>query len=184
MNRRHALTHLTLAAGGLITLPFWMTACRMSDKGTHLSGFTPDEQATLAGMVDAIIPGGVGGEGCAAGCATAPGALALGVDKFLQKLIDDCYEPPAKEGVKKQLAALDGAAKTAYGQSFGTGTLEQRQGILRQWAASTDKDQKDFIALVKGEIIRGFNTSQKVMEDYLHYKVAPGHYYGCIDIKA
>jgi len=192
MDRRHAITHLTLAAGGLITLPFWMTACRMSDKDTHLSGFTPNEQATLAGIADAIIPGGSavargGGAAGAAGTASdagAPGALSVGVDKFLQKLIDDCYEPPAKENVRKQLAALDEAAKSAYGHSFAAATLEQRQAVVRQWAASTDKDQKDFVTLMKGETIRGFNTSQKVMEDYLHYKVAPGHYYGCIDIKA
>src|ERR1700744_3768435 len=169
MNRRHAITHLTLAAGGLITLPFWMTACRMSDKDMHLSGFTPGEQAMLAGIADAIIPGCAGGEGCATGAEGMPGALALGVDKFLQKLIDDCYEISAKEGVKKQLAALDGGAKTAYGRSFATGTLEQRQSLLRQWAATGDKDQKDFFTLIKGETIRGFNTSQKVMEDYLHY---------------
>lgn len=164
----------------------------MSDKDTHLSGFTPNAQATLAGLVDAIIPGGgagapeggVAGAGGTAAAAGAPGALAVGVDKFLQKLIDDCYEPTAKEAVKKQLAALDDAAKSAYGHSLAAATLEQRQAVVRQWAASTDKDQKDFVTLMKGEIIRGFNTSQKVMEDYLHYKVAPGHYYGCIDIKA
>ena len=194
MDRRHAITHLTLAAGGLITLPFWMTACHLSDTATHFSSFSAAEQGTLAGMVDAIIPAARGrsrerpiSEATApwsGGTGMAPGALAVGVDKFLQKLIDDCYEPPAKESVKKQLKALDDAAKAAYGHSFATGTLEQRQVVLRQWAASGDKDQKDFLTQMKSETIRGFNTSQKVMEDYLHYKVAPGHYYGCIDIKA
>jgi Gluconate 2-dehydrogenase subunit 3 len=185
MDRRHAITHLTLAAGGLITLPFWMTACHLSDTTTHFSSFSAAEQGTLAGMVDAIIPaGGVWAPGTCGTAAGPPGALAVGVDKFLQKLIDDCYESHAKESVRKQLAALDEAAKSAYGHSFAAGTPEQRQVILRQWAASGDKDQKDFLTQMKSETIRGFNTSQKVMEDYLHYKVAPGHYYGCIDIKA
>jgi hypothetical protein len=185
MDRRHAITHLTLAAGGLITLPFWMTACHLSDTTTHFSSFSAAEQGTLAGMADAIIPGqGVWAPGTCGTAAGAPGAVAVGVDKFLQKLIDDCYEPPVKEGVKKQFLALDDAAKAAYGHSFAAATLEQRQAILRQWAASGDKDQKDFLTQMKSETIRGFNTSQKVMEDYLHYKVAPGHYYGCIDIKA
>jgi hypothetical protein len=185
MNRRHAVKHLTLAAGGLITLPFWMTACRMSDNDTHLSGFTPDEQATLAGIVDAIIPAGAGGVVARGGTAAgAPGALSVGVDKFLQKLIDDCYEKPAQDKVKKQLAAVDEAAKTGYGHSFAAATVQQRQSVLQRFGKSTDKDQQDFFTLIKGETIRGFDTSQKVMEDYLHYKVAPGHYYGCIDIKA
>ena len=47
---------------------------------------------------------------------------------------------------------------------------------------SKDKDEKDFFLLVKTETIRGFNTSQKVMEDYLGYKIAPGHYKGCITV--
>ena len=37
---------------------------------------------------------------------------------------------------------------------------------------------------MKSETIRGFNTSQKVMQEYLGYKVAPGHYYGSVDVKA
>ena len=35
---------------------------------------------------------------------------------------------------------------------------------------------------MKSETIRGFNTSQQVMEKYLHYKVAPGHYHGCVNV--
>jgi hypothetical protein len=143
MNRRHAITHLTLAAGGLITLPFWMTACHLSDTTTHFSSFSAAEQGTLAGMVDAIIPGD-GGTGVVRDSCMAPGALAVGVDKFLQKLIDDCYEQPAQVNVKKQLRALDEAAKPAYGQSFAAGTLEQRQAILRQWAVSGIKIKRTF----------------------------------------
>ena len=48
----------------------------------------------------------------------------------------------------------------------------------------SNKDEKDFFDLMKTETIRGFNTSQKVMENYLGYKIAPGHYYGCINVKA
>jgi hypothetical protein len=46
------------------------------------------------------------------------------------------------------------------------------------------KEEKDFFDLMKSETIRGFNTSQKVMQDYLGYKVAPGHYYGSVDVKS
>jgi hypothetical protein len=49
---------------------------------------------------------------------------------------------------------------------------------------STNKAEKDFFDLIKSETIRGFNTSQKVMQEYLGYKVAPGHYYGSVDVKA
>jgi hypothetical protein len=51
-------------------------------------------------------------------------------------------------------------------------------------AASENKDDKDFFDLMKSETIRGFSTSKEVMTKYLKYKVAPGHYHGCVDVKS
>jgi hypothetical protein len=51
-----------------------------------------------------------------------------------------------------------------------------------RFAGSKDKNESDFFTLMKTETIRGFNTSQKVMEDYLGYKIAPGHYNGCVPV--
>jgi hypothetical protein len=184
MNRRKAVVNLFAASGGLITLPFWMTACRMGDKDTHLSSFSMGEQQTLAGIVDTVIPGGgVGEGGRSSGGKPQPGALGVGVDKYLQKLIDDCYEQAVRDNVKKQLRAVDDAMKAAYGGSFATAATPARQAILQKFEVSTDKDEKDFFKLIKSETVRGFNTSQQVMEDYLNYKIAPGHYYGCIPVK-
>ena len=192
MNRRQAVTNLLVASGGWITLPLWMTACRMSDKRQHFSSFSAAEQGLLAGIVDTIIPagkgaagaggvGGAAGAGAAAGGAGAVpiGALSVGADKYLQLLIDDCYEKPVQENVKKQLAAIDVAAKAAYGKEFAACTQQQREGLVMKGLSSADKEEKDFFVLMKTETIRGFNTSQAVMEGYQRYKVAPGHYYGC-----
>ncbi|HMH24804.1 MAG TPA: gluconate 2-dehydrogenase subunit 3 family protein [Puia sp.] len=177
--------------------------------GTHPSSFSPDEQDILAGATDAIIPAGkvgatssagvsatAGSPGAADSAAAASaqisagaagasiGALSVGVDKFLQKMIDDCYEQPVQDNVKKQLLALDASARKGYGHSFAASTLQQRQALLLKLQDSKNKEEKDFFELIKSETIRGFNTSQKVMEEYYHYKVAPGHYYGCITVKA
>jgi hypothetical protein len=173
MNRRNAVKNLLIGSGGLITLPFWMEACGISDKNIHQSSFSADEQNMLAAITDTIIPAG-----------NSIGALSVGVDKFLQKLIDDCYEKPAQDNVKKQMRSLDASAKTNYEKSFAGCDQQQRQTLLLKFSASHNKDEKDFFDLMKTETIRGFNTSQKVMEEYLNYKVAPGHYYGCINVKA
>jgi len=37
---------------------------------------------------------------------------------------------------------------------------------------------------MKSETIRGFNTSKEVMVGYHKFKLAPGHFYGCVDVKA
>lgn len=172
MDRRKAIKNLAIVSGGLITLPQWMISCGISDTTVHQTSFSLPEQEILASIADTIIPAG-----------NSIGALSVGVDKFLQKLIDDCYEKDARENVKIQLRSLDGSAKTTHKKSFVDCTQAQREGLLLNLSTSEKKEEKDFFDLIKSETIRGFNTSQKVMQEYLGYKVAPGHYYGSIDVK-
>ncbi len=173
MNRRKVLKQLAIATGGLITLPQWMVSCGISDTNAHASSFSSGEQQLLASITDTIIPAG-----------NTIGALSVGVDKFLQKLIDDCYEKEVKDNVKLQLNKLEKSTKAEYGKSFADCTQNQRRELLLKLSSSANKAEKDFFTLIKTETIRGFNTSQKVMQEYLGYKVAPGHYYGCVDVKA
>ncbi|MEP7372991.1 MAG: gluconate 2-dehydrogenase subunit 3 family protein [Chitinophagaceae bacterium] len=173
MDRRNALKKLVIVSGSLISLPFWMTGCDNGDTvATHLSSFSDAEQKLLASVADTIIPAG-----------NSIGAMSVGVDKFLQKLIDDCYEKPVQDNVKAQLKALHTSAKAIHGKSFAECTQPQRQELLLKLSVSADKAEKDFFILMKSETIRGFNTSKEVMEKYLNYKVAPGHYFGCVDQK-
>jgi hypothetical protein len=154
-----------------------MEACHSDDKTaaghTHDTSFSVLEQQLLAQLVDTIIPAG-----------TSVGALSVGVDKYLQKLIDDCYEPAVGDNVKKQLAALQESAHKNYGQPFGHATTPQRQDLFVSLSTSSDKDEKDFFDLIRNETIHGFTTSENIMEDYYHYRIAPGHYYGCVAVKA
>jgi len=86
--------------------------------------------------------------------------------------------------VKIQLKAIEVNSEKQYDKSFANCTQEQREHLLLKFAVSENKQEKDFFNLIKTETIRGFNTSQKVMKEYLGYKVAPGHYYGCVNIKS
>ncbi len=173
MNRRNAFKNLVLVSGSLITLPIWMESCGITDKNSHLSSFSPDEQKLLAFFVDTIVPEGNG-----------IGALSVGVDRYLQKLLDDCYEITVQDKVKKQLSALDIKAKDVYTKLFIECSQNERQTLILNMSVSADKDQKDFFELMKSETIHGFNTSQRVLEGYFDYKVAPGHYYGCVNLKS
>jgi len=169
MNRRGAVKNLVAAYSGLISLPFWMQACGIADKETHQTTFSSEEQSVLAKITDTIIPAG-----------NSIGALSVGVDKFLQKLLDDCYEKPVQDNVKNQLKQLEIFAQKNYSKSFASCSQHEREQLLLNFSTSQNKNEKDFFDLLKNETIRGFNTSQKVMQEYLNYKVAPGHYYGCV----
>ena len=172
MNRRKTIKQLVIGAGGLITLPHWMISCGISDSPVHRSSFSQAEQALLSSIADTIIPAG-----------NSVGALTVGVDKYLQKLIDDCFEKDVQDNVKAQLKNLEVLAQSSNKSSFSGCTQQQRLELLLKLSASNVKTEKDFFDLIKSETIRGFNTSQKVMQEYLGYKVAPGHYNGCVEVK-
>ena len=170
MNRRESLKVLMAASGGLIALPAWAEQWRKTDVAAHPSTFSTDEQVLLASTADTIIPQGA-----------VLGALVVGVDKFLQKLFDDCYEPEVQQNIKDQLRKLDADARTTYGQPFPGCTQKERETLLLKRSTSADKNEKDFFTLLKTETIRGFSTSRQVMVNILEYKTAPGHYYGCVN---
>lgn len=173
MNRRHALKNILVASGTLVALPSWARSWNVHDVFMHQTAFLVTEQETLASLADAIIPAG-----------DSIGALSVGVDKFLIKLIDECYDKDVQDNVKTQLNKLDAAAQKTYQQSFMNGSLLQRQTLFMQFSGSVIKEEADFFDLIKSETIRGFSTSREVMVKYYNYKVAPGHYYGCVDLKS
>ncbi len=173
MNRRETLKKMMVASGALVALPAWANAWNVDEVDTHISSFTQDSQDLLASLTDTIIP-----------ASDKPGALTVGVDKFLQKLFDDCYEKEVQGNIKVQLTALDASANSSHGKSFSSCDQKQREELFLKLSTSDNKAEKDFFDLVKSETIRGFNTSREVMTKYLNYKVAPGHYYGCVDVNA
>jgi len=171
MDRRKAIQSTAITVVGLISLPQWMISCGVSDSPTHQSSFTSTEQSILASIADTIIPAG-----------NSIGALSVGVDKYLQKLIDDCCEKDAQDDIKKQLTKLNLAADKEFGKSFTKCSQQEKEKMLLKLSSSEIQEEKAFFNYMKSETIRGFTTSQKVMQDYLGYKVAPGHYYGCVTV--
>ena len=162
-----------MASGALVALPSWANEWTKEKMVLTGSVFTPIEQEILVSVADTIIP-----------ASNSVGALTVGVDKFLQKLLSDCYEKEVQDNVKTQLAALESSATKSFSKSFGACDQLQRQELLLKFSTSENKGENDFFKLMKSETIRGFNTSREVMMNYLNYKPVPGHYYGCVDVKA
>ena len=173
MNRRDSLKTLMITSGALISLPSWADGWTLDNLMLGKSSFTFEEQDLLTSVADTIIPAG-----------NSIGAVTVGVDKFLQKLFQDCYEKDVQANIQNQLLMLNKNAQSANGKGFSACDQQQRQELLLKFSSSEDKGEKDFFDLVKSETIRGFNTSKEVMLNYLNYKVVPGHYYGCVDVNA
>lgn len=173
MNRRSTIKSLATASVALLALPGWARSWNKQTLQLYVSSFNPSQQDTLSSLVDTIIPAG-----------DSIGARSVGVDIFLQKLLDKCYDKDVQENVKKQLAVLESNAQANYQVSFNACTQAQREALFLQFSTSTVKEEKDFFNLIKSETIRGFSTSEEVMVKYQKYKLAPGHYYGCVDVNA
>lgn len=170
MNRRRLLQNLAMVSGGLVVLPSWATAWEPGQFSLpHLFSF--QEQLGIAAVADTIIPS-----------AKEPGALDVGVEKFLVKLFEDCYEPDVQENIRLQLSALDKAATKKHQLPFTQCSQQQREALLQAMSQSSNKKEKDFFDLLKSETIRGYSTSKTVMVNYLKYKVVPGHYHGCVTV--
>ena len=170
MNRRNSLKTILATAGSIAALPAWATEWTRQSLPSELGAFSTTEQQMIASIADTIIPKG-----------KDIGALAVGVDKFLIGLFENCYETDVQENVRKQIVELNARAKAATGKDFPLCEQAKREELLLSFSTSTDKPAKDFFDLMKSETIRGFNTSKEVMLCYLKYKVVPGHYYGCVN---
>ncbi|RYF76983.1 MAG: gluconate 2-dehydrogenase subunit 3 family protein [Cytophagaceae bacterium] len=160
---------MALLAGGLLALPDWANAWTKASLQTANTLLTPPQAETLTEMVDTLIP-----------ASDTPGAKALNVPDFVQKMVADCYEPVVQQQVKTGLDAVDTVAKASFGQLFTACDTTQRLDILRQLEISPDQNRKEFYALIKNLTIQGYTTSEYVMTKYLNYTMIPGHYYGCV----
>ena len=171
MNRRETIKTLMAASGALVALPAWAEGWSSLEVQRYASGSALSTQQTLAAVVDTIIPAG-----------NEIGALSVGVDKFLLKLFENCYEKEVQENMSLQLQALEASAQTHHQTPFADCTQQERETMLLELASSQDQAKQDFFKLIKSETIRGFKTSREVMINYLHFKQVPGHYHGCVDV--
>jgi hypothetical protein len=162
-----------MASAGMISLPAW--AREWSSKEIDLLSLpaflSAEETAILTAVAGTIIP-----------ASDAIGALDVEVDTYLIKLFTNCYDPAIQQNLKLQFNKLQASAMETFVKPYPDCTQAERESLLLAMATSEDQAQVEFFNLMKGETIRGFLTSRKVMREYLDYVVAPGHFYGCVDI--
>lgn len=171
MERRVVLKSLAIAAGSLVSLPAWANGWSKASVLPTQPYLSLAESELLATLVDTILP-----------TTDTPGAKALNVHLFVEKMVADCYEKPFQETFKNGLQAIDPITMKQYGRSFLTCDTPQRLSIIRQFQTSADATEKEFFSTLKSLTIQGYTTSEYVMTKHLNYVMAPGHYYGCVPL--
>jgi hypothetical protein len=173
VERRSALKSIAVAAGGLISLPAWATNWTSETVQLTHPFLSSGQDDLLADIAETIIP-----------TTDTPGAKALNVHQFIQKIVTDCYDKPAQETFRNGLNAIDDQAQKAFGKPFREGDTAQRTALLTQFSQSAEPAQKEFYSMVKGLTVRGYMNSEYVMTNLTHYQMIPGHYYGCVPVPA
>ena len=162
MNRRQAIG---LGAAAAVAIPagwFWWNKEKI---GTSTL-LNENRRAILAAAVDAIIPE-----------TQTPGAKSLGVDRFVEKIVQDCLSPEQQELFSNSLVELDKAAKKQFSRAFKLLSAEERVEVVK-----TYPEEDGFIGLLKGLTVRGYNTSEYVMSELRNFEFIPGRYTGCVNL--
>lgn len=171
MQRRAALKNLALAAGLLQGLPAWANAWNGQTLRDSTRWLSAGQENTLADVLETLLPK-----------TDTPGAKDLGLPAFVQTMLKDCYEAPARENVAKTLTDLDALAGQTYQQSFSALDAVRREDLLKRLELSPDASQKEAYGLLRNLAILGFTTSEYVLVNHLRYNPMPGHYHGCVPV--
>ena len=169
MKRRFVLKNLTVAFGGLASLPAWASGWTPESIGA-LTHVTADNENLLAEIVETILPE-----------TNTPGAKSLKVHQFALRMINDCYGETAQTTLKQGLTKADEMAQQAYSKAFVACDAKQRTDVFLKM--TNDPTTKPFAQMIKSLTIRGYTNSEYYMTNVLNYNMAPGFYHGCVPVK-
>ena len=171
MKRRTALKNVLFSATGLLTLPAWGNSWNAHSLPIFDTIFTANQAQILDVLVDALIPS-----------SEIVGAKDLGTSAFINKMLADCYEKSVQENFTIGLENADKLANETFAKNLSACDKIQRNELLKKLSTSTDTPQKEFFTLLKQLTILAYTSSEYVLTKHYNYVMAPGHYYGCVNV--
>ncbi|HLI93288.1 MAG TPA: gluconate 2-dehydrogenase subunit 3 family protein [Puia sp.] len=184
MNRRDAITHVSLLLGGTILgAEAFLSGCtnppeqKLGGMGTN---FSNSDVAFLDEVAETILPK-----------TNTPGAKDAKVGEFMTVIVRDCYTQPDQKVFLDGMQKLDDASRKRNGKAFLDSTPEQRHDLLvdldkesKEYAKTKKKeDPQHYFRMMKELTLWGYFTSKEGATEALVYVPVPGRYEGCIDLK-
>ena len=115
-----------------------------------------------------------------------PGALEVGVDQTLDRLLAFSLDSNDQVILKSSLFAFQDFAAQQMGKPFDKGTTDEQATLLQQIEtldpSSLDQEASPaaFYWGIKPWILLAYFTSEPIMKEYLDYHPVPGRYEACI----
>lgn len=133
------------------------------------NGFTPSQLALVGAIADTILPR-----------TDSPSATDVAVPAFVDVVVSENYTDAERASFLAGLDAIDAQARSGAGASFVDLPPEQRADTLGAIEAMTDRRAEPARTYwrLKGLVIHGYFTAERVMKDVLHHEIMPGTYNG------
>jgi hypothetical protein len=174
MQRRELLKAAATAAA-LTLLPRDARAAWGKALAAQPALLNPSQRATRAALADAIIPR-----------TDTPSATDVGVPAWIDVIAADYYTDADRRALTTGLDAIDAQARAIAGQPFAA--ISGDTLALVMTALDTPYDRNAPAARgysrVKGLVIHGYFTSERVQRDVLKTEIMPGRFDGAADMPA
>lgn len=168
MNRRDAIQHVAILLGSVISAPTMAGVLGQKLNAGESIPVTAEQEAFLAELADVIIP-----------TTATPGAKAAGVEKFIVRVMRDCYPKEDQEKFYSGLTQLNSDSRTSFGKSFVELDVKQKNDAVRALTVSN----KPFFLRIKELTVTGYFTSEIGATKALEYLPIPGRFEGCVPLK-
>ncbi len=167
ITRRAAVQRISLLLGGAISAELTAGLLGEVSNSAPSAPVSPEQQQLLAEVADTIIP-----------TTDTPGAKAAGAEKFIVRVMRDCYRPDAQEKFYAGLAALEADCRSTHGKGFAELPPADRKQALEHSA----KTNKAFFKTLRELTVAGYFTSEIGATQALAYLPIPGRFEGDLPI--
>jgi hypothetical protein len=133
------------------------------------SGLSDAQLALVGALSDTILPR-----------TDTPSATDVGVPAFVNVIVAENYTDADRAAVLSGLDAIDARAIAEAGAPLSKLSNDARARLIESIESSSDRRSEPSRTYwrLKGLIVHGYFTSERVMKDVLHVEVMPGRFDG------
>jgi hypothetical protein len=150
----------------------WQRLARQEQPATAQHGrdlLTATQRTTLSALADIIIPR-----------TDSPGALDVGVLAWIDVVMADYYSADERSALASGLDAIDTLAQMRATQPFAALRDDSLIGVMSALDAPSDRAIPAVRGYqrVKGLVVHGYFTSERVQKEILRNEIMPGRFVG------
>jgi hypothetical protein len=161
MNRREAVQIVTLAVGALLSHG---AAPRLAAQAEASEAAAA---ALLAEVADVILPD-----------TDTPGAKAAGVEKFILRVVRDCFKAEERQKFFSALETLDGDSRKQFSKPFTALSEAEKVELVKFTAAQ----RKPFFSSLRQLVVTAYFNSEIGATQALAYLPIPGRFQGSVPL--